>query len=93
MAITKKDVELAGKLAKMNVSEQEAAIYEAQLRALFKWVDELSAVNTDNVRLTNVTLAAHTRADTAVSNPALAQELRDRFGEQSGDCAKVKKVL
>ena len=31
MEITKKDVALAAKLAKMQVSEQEAAIYQEQL--------------------------------------------------------------
>ena len=35
MEITKKDVALAAKLAKMRVSEHEAAVYEAQLKALF----------------------------------------------------------
>ena len=40
MEITKKDVELSAKLAKMRVSEQEAVIYEAQLKELFCWVKE-----------------------------------------------------
>ena len=52
MEITKKDVALAAKLAKMHVSEQEADVYQAQLEALFKWVAELSSANTDGVKLT-----------------------------------------
>jgi len=91
--ITKKDVELAGKLANMKVSDEEAAIYEGQLRALFGWVKELSAVNTDGVKLTNVNLSAHMRPDQAVTNATLAQEVRAAFTEQEADCAKVKKVL
>ena len=91
--ITKKDVELAGKLAKMTVSEQEAAIYEEQLRALFGWVKELSAVNTDNVTLTNATLAAHIRKDQAVSDEQAAANLRAMFAQELGGQAKVKKVL
>ena len=93
MEITKKDVELAAKLAKMRVSEQEAAIYQEQLEALFKWVKELSAVNTDSVRLRNVNHCAHMRPDTAVTNPALAAELRGAFDQEQDQCAKVKKVL
>lgn len=93
MEITKKDVELAAKLAKMRVSEQEAAIYQAQLEALFKWVAELSAVNTDAVKLTNVNHCAHMRPDVASSDPALAEELRHAFDEEQDQCAKVKKVL
>ncbi len=91
--ITKQDVELAGKLAKMTVSEQEAAIYEEQLRALFGWVKELSAVNTDNVQLSNATLAAHVRKDQAVTDEQAAANLRAMFAEQLAGQAKVKKVL
>lgn len=91
--ITKKDVELAGKLANMKVSAEEAEIYEGQLRALFGWVKELSSVNTDGVKLTNVNLSAHLRKDEPVCDPALAQQVRSVFTEQEDDCAKVKKVL
>lgn len=93
MEITKKEVALAGKLAKMRVSEQETAVYEAQLKALFDWVQELSAVNTDGVELSDFSSAAHLRADTPAENPALAQTLVDAFNEQKDRCAKVKKVL
>ena len=93
MLITKQDVELAAKLAKMKVSEEEVAIYEAQLRDLFTWVDELSAVDTDGVKLTNVNLAAHIRSDEPVSDSARAAALRNTFTSQEADCAKVKKVL
>lgn len=91
--ITKQDVELAGKLARMSVSEQEADIYEGQLRALFGWVKELAAVNTDGVKLRNVSLAAHMRKDQAVTDEQAAAKLRAMFGEELNSQAKVKKVL
>lgn len=91
--ITKQDVELAGKLAKMTVSEQEAAIYEEQLRALFGWVKELSAIDTTHVALTNATLAAHTRKDQSFTDQAAAAKLRAMFAQELNDQAKVKKVL
>ena len=91
--ITKQDVELAGKLAKMTVSQQEAAIYEEQLRALFGWVNELKAINTDDVKLTNATLAAHTRKDQAITDLEAAAQLRAMFAQTLNDQAKVKKVL
>lgn len=91
--ITKQDVELAGKLAKMTVSQQEAAIYEEQLRALFGWVNELSTVNTDKVKLTNATLAAHVRKDQAVTDEEAAAKLRAMFAQELDGQAKVKKVL
>ncbi len=91
--ITKQDVELAAKLAKMTVSNQEAAIYEEQLKALFGWVNELKAVNTDGVQLTNATLAAHTRKDQALTDEQAAAQLRAMFAEELNGQAKVKKVL
>ena len=91
--ITKKDVELAGKLAKMTVSPEEADIYEGQLKALFGWVNELKAIDTDGVQLRNVTLAAHTRPDQAVTDLQAAAKLRAMFAQELGGQAKVKKVL
>ena len=93
MEITKKDVELAAKLAKMRVSEEEVAIYQEQLEDLFKWVAELAAVPTDHVKLTNVNHCAHMRPDVAVSDLARAAALRGAFDEEQDQCAKVKKVL
>lgn len=93
MEITKKDVELAGKLANMQINPEETALYEAQLKALFNWVQELSAVNTDGVKLSESDLAAFVRPDVPTQNDALAQELRNDFAAQANDCAKVKKVL
>lgn len=93
MEITKKDVTLAAKLAKMRVSERETAVYEDQLKALFNWVKELSAVNTDGVTLSNVNLSAHVRADEPVTDEARAALLRADFNASLDDCAKVKKVL
>ena len=91
--ITKQDVELAGKLARMTVSPEEADIYEGQLRALFGWVNDLKAINTDHVKLTNATLAAHTRPDQAITDLQAAANLRAMFAEELNGQAKVKKVL
>lgn len=93
MLITKQDVALAAKLAKMKVSEEEVAIYEEQLRDLFSWVDDLSAVNTDQVSLEDASLAAFIRPDEPHADPARAAQLRQMFGSQEADSAKVKKVL
>ena len=93
MEITKKDVELSGKLAKMQVTGQEADIYKEQLEALFKWVDELKAVNTDGVELTQTAHSAHMRHDEPKQDPALARTLISAFNDEMDDCAKVKKVL
>ena len=91
--ITKQDVELAGKLARMTVSPEEADIYEGQLRALFGWVNDLKAINTEHVKLTNATLAAHMRPDQAITDEQAAANLRAMFAEELNGQAKVKKVL
>lgn len=93
MEITKKDVELSAKLAKMQVTGQEADIYKEQLEALFKWVAELRAVNTDGVELTDTALSAHMRKDVPHRDEPLCQELIAAFNDEKDGCAKVKKVL
>ena len=93
MEITKQDVALAGKLANMRISEEETALYEEQLKSLFNWVQELSAINTDDVKLTNVNLAAFVRPDVPVKDEARAAALRQEFASEEDGCAKVKKVL
>lgn len=93
MPITKEDVRTTGKMADMAVSEQEASIYEAQLEALFKWVTELSTVNTDGVKLDQSKLGAMLRRDESETNEALAKELRGDFAQEENGCVKVKKVL
>jgi len=93
MSITKEDVRTTGKMADMAVSEQEASIYEAQLEALFKWVDELSAVNTDGVKLDQSSLGAMLRKDQAKTSETLSKELRGNFAQEENGCVKVKKVL
>lgn len=93
MPITKEDVRTTGKMADMAVSEQEASIYEAQLEALFKWVTELSSVDTSGVKLDQSQLGAMLRKDEAKTNEALAKELRADFAQEENGCVKVKKVL
>ena len=93
MEITKHDVELAGQLAHMRINAEETALYEAQLKALFNWVQELSAVDTTDVQLSQTDLAAFVRPDEPVQNEALAAELRGAFAAEEAGCAKVKKVL
>ena len=93
MPITKEDVRTTSKMADMAVSEQEASIYEAQLEALFKWVRELSSVNTDGVTLDQSAIGAMLRKDEAKTDAALAKELRGDFAQEENGCVKVKKVL
>lgn len=93
MSITKEDVLTTGKMADMAVSEQEASIYEAQLEALFKWVKELSAIDTDGVQLDQAGFGAMLRRDEAKTDEALAKELRGDFAQEENGCVKVKKVL
>lgn len=48
-----KDVVLrAAENARLNLSDEEVAIYEAKLREVFAYLDELQEVNTDNVKPT-----------------------------------------
>lgn len=93
MILDKNSVILCGKLARMQMTEAETAIYEQQLRALFNWVDELSTVDTTGVDIADTGVSAHLRADEPVTDEALNQTLIGAFSAAEGRSAKVKKVL
>lgn len=93
MDITKKDVELCGKLARMKMTAEETVIYEQQLKDLFNWVRELSVLNTDGIEIADTSVTAHLRQDIPVVDEALNQTLIHAFNDKEGRGAKVKKVL
>lgn len=93
MILEKDNVLRCARMTKIRLSAQEVAVYEAQLKDLFKWVEELSEVDTSSVPETSWSQAAYLRPDEPVTNAPLAAELAGAFNEQENGCAKVKKVL
>lgn len=59
MALTKQEVEKIGKLAHIALTEEDKEHYGREITTILKWVEQLSAVNTDSVdQLTSVTATA-----------------------------------
>ena len=75
----------------LNADEQQK--YDRELQDLFRWVEELSEVDTSSVPESTLSHAAYLRPDEPITNETLADTLVGAFNEQEGHCAKVKKVL
>lgn len=94
MEISLEDIKKTAKLAKFNITSDEAEVYTKQLSAVLDWVAQLQKVET-NVSLGGVRLAgsAPLREDNPHCDEACAREIRAAFNDKDGDNLKVKKVL
>ncbi|MBO7238636.1 MAG: aspartyl/glutamyl-tRNA amidotransferase subunit C [Elusimicrobiaceae bacterium] len=93
MILEKDNVSKCAAMTKIRLNAGEAEMYENELKDLFRWVEELSKVDTSAVPETSIGHAAYLRPDEPVVNEKLADTLVGEFNEQQGHCAKVKKVL
>ena len=93
MILEKDNIKKCAAMTKIRLTAGEEQIYDNELKDLFRWVDELSRVDTSGVEETSIKHAAYLRPDQPVVNEALANSLVDAFNEKEGHCAKVKKVL
>ncbi len=94
MEISLEDIKKTAKLAKFNITSDEAEVYTKQLSAVLDWVAQLQKVET-NVSLGGVRLAgsAPLREDNPHCDEACARDIRAAFNDKDGDNLKVKKVL
>jgi len=93
MILEKDNVQKCAAMTKIRLNAGEIDMYNKELKDLFRWVEELSQVDTSAVPETSIQHAAYLRPDTPVTNGPLAESLVTAFNEQEGHCAKVKKVL
>ena len=93
MILEKDNIKKCAAMTKIRLNADEEKIYDNELKDLFRWVEELSEVDTSSVPETSIQHAAYLRPDEPVVNEKLADALVDAFNEQTGHCAKVKKVL
>ncbi len=93
MILEKDNVAQCARMTKIRLRPDEEKVYEKELADLFRWVEELSGVDTSSVTETCTAHGAYLRPDEPVTNAALSETLVRAFNEQEGHCAKVKKVL
>lgn len=93
MILEKDNVARCARMTKIRLRPDEEDMYDRELKELFRWVEELSQVDTSCVPETSFAHAAYLRPDEPVEDAVLANTLVAAFNEQEGHCAKVKKVL
>ena len=93
MILENDNIKKCAAMTKIRLNTAEEKIYDNELKDLFRWVEELSQVDTSSISETSIKQAAYLRPDTPVVNEELANALVGAFNEQEGHCAKVKKVL
>ena len=93
MLLEKDNIARCARSTKIRLRADEQQKYDKELQDLFRWVEELSKVDTSNVSESSLAQAAYLRPDEPIKNDALSDTLVGAFNEQEGHCAKVKKVL
>lgn len=93
MILEKNNAGLCARSVKIKLTEAEEEQYAAQLKELFNWVSQLSAVDVSGVELSASGHAAYLRPDEPVTDALLAQQIVDAFNDKEDNSVKVKKVL
>ena len=93
MILEKDNAAKCAAMTKIRLNAGEAETYERELKDLFRWVEELSEVDTSNVEETSAKRGSYLRPDTPITDSQRADTLVHAFNAQQGRCAKVKKVL
>ena len=93
MQTTLEDIKKTAKLAKFDITEQEALLYTKQMADVLEWVAQLQSVDTSSPKAQNsYTNSAPLREDKP-SVCAYAAEISAAFNDKQGNNLKVKKVL
>jgi aspartyl-tRNA(Asn)/glutamyl-tRNA(Gln) amidotransferase subunit C len=94
MAITEKDVDHVAKLARLEISAEERALYARQLDAILGHATELNQVDTKDVvpTLHVLPLRNVTRADEVV--PSMPrEEILSNAPDKAKGCFRVPKII
>ncbi|MGG4035120.1 Asp-tRNA(Asn)/Glu-tRNA(Gln) amidotransferase subunit GatC [Paenibacillus cisolokensis] len=94
MSITVKDVEHVADLARLELSDQEKALFTEQLNAILKYAEKLGELDTDDVEPTShvLPLADVMRDDEVRESLPLEAVMRNAPDEEDGQF-KVPAVL
>ena len=92
--ITADDVRKVAKLARLDLPEDTIATYTGQLERILDYVDQLQAVDTEDVPPTTraVEVVNVTRADTVVPTE-VREDLLDQAPQREGDFFRVPKIM
>lgn len=89
--ITLQEIKKTAKLAKIEITEEEATLYTKQLDAVLEWVAKLQEIKTEPSEQEN-SPCTYQREDTPVSFEN-SEALSAAFNDKKDNFLKVKKVL
>jgi aspartyl-tRNA(Asn)/glutamyl-tRNA(Gln) amidotransferase subunit C len=93
--LTKEEVLKLAKLARLRLSEDEVAKYTEELGEILNYVEQLSEVDTSNLKPTNQVTGLHSvyRKDEVVDYQAKPEELLSAAPESKDGYIKVKRMI
>ncbi|MDO8668678.1 MAG: Asp-tRNA(Asn)/Glu-tRNA(Gln) amidotransferase subunit GatC [Candidatus Buchananbacteria bacterium] len=94
MKLSKSEIEHIAKLARLNLSEDEAKLYSQQLSDILDYVEKLQAVDTSGVEETSqVTGLTNIMREDKIEESGISDELVASSFQNSNGYIKVPKIL
>ena len=88
------DIKKLGKLARIKLSDEEAAHYEQEITSIMGWVEQLSEVDTEGVRqLFSVSQMQLRWRDDEVTGGGRKEDILANAPKQDYGCFAVPKVI
>ena len=94
MTIDRQEVRKVANLARLNITEEEEIAFTIQLNSILEYFDQLSELDTTDVKPTTRAIKTSniTRTDTLTPFPA-KEDLLKAAPEQQGDFFRVPKII
>jgi aspartyl-tRNA(Asn)/glutamyl-tRNA(Gln) amidotransferase subunit C len=94
MKVDRATVQNIARLARITVSDDEAARFEGELSGIIEWVEQLEEVDTDGVEpMTRVVEMAMARRDDQVNDGGIADDIVANAPEKTDHFFVVPKVV
>jgi aspartyl-tRNA(Asn)/glutamyl-tRNA(Gln) amidotransferase subunit C len=94
MKVDRATVQNIARLARITVSDDEAARFEGELSGIIEWVEQLEEVDTDGVEpMTRVVEMAMTQRDDQVNDGGIADDIVANAPEKTDHFFVVPKVV
>ncbi len=94
MKVDRATVQHIARLARITVSDDEAARFEGELSGIIEWVEQLEEVDTDGVEpMTRVVEMAMTQRDDEVNDGGIADDIVANAPEKADHFFVVPKVV
>ena len=91
--INLEEIKKTAKLAKFNITGEEAALYAKQMSAVLDWVAQLQSVDTSAPQASAEYSAAAPLREDEPQICAFAEDIASAFNDKEDGNLKVKKVL